>query len=76
MAATSDIIYVTMVAMEMSWTPHGYTLLKVQKKLIICAKYQVNQMNGVESRGKGSDYPPPPPPVIASCVTFYGLCLF
>ena len=32
-----------------------YRLIKVQRKLIACAKYQVNWMNGVKSGGEGSN---------------------
>ena len=35
----------------------GYAKLEVQRKRIICAKYHVNQMNGVESSGEGSHWP-------------------
>ena len=34
----------------------------------ICAKYLVNRMNGVKSRGEGSDSPPP---LMPSCNFFY-----
>ena len=33
------------------------SMWKVQRKLIMCAKYHVNRMNGVESRGEGSGSP-------------------
>ena len=51
MAATGDVIYETMVSIEASWTPRDYAELKVQRKLIVCAKCHINFMNGVESRG-------------------------
>ena len=41
----------------------------MQRKLIKSAKYLVNRMNGVKSRGEGSDLPPPPP-LIPSCNFF------
>ena len=48
MAATYDVIYLTLVA-----------LLKVQRKLIICTKYLVNRMNCVESSRGGGPIDPP-----------------
>ena len=38
--------------------------LKLQRKLIICAKYQVNRMNGVKS---GGECPIDSPPLMPSC---------
>ena len=42
MAAACDVIYVTMVTME-------------TKEAHYMCQYHVNPMNGVESRGEGSD---------------------
>ena len=56
MAAAYDVIYLTIVAMETNQTPRSFAKLKVKMKLVICIKFQVNQMNCVESRkGGGSD---------------------
>ena len=56
MAAACDVIYLTIIAMEINKTPRGFAQLKVQMKLVICTKFQVNGMNCVESRrGGGSD---------------------
>ena len=42
-----------MVAVETNKTASGFKVLKVQKTLIIFAKYLVNRMNAVRSRGEG-----------------------
>ena len=49
MAAACDVIYVTMVTMK-------------TKEVHYMCQYHVNPMNGDESRGEGSDWPPPPMP--------------
>ena len=49
MAATCDVIYVAVFAMETNKTPRGFDYLKVQRKFIICAKCQVNKK---ERKGK------------------------
>ena len=61
MAAACDVIYLNIVAMETNKTPRGCASLKVQMKLAICTKFQVNQMNCVESRRGGGPIDPPPP---------------
>ena len=57
MAAACDVIYLTIVAMESNKTLRCFVSLKVQMKLAMCTKFQVNQMKCVESRrgGAGSD---------------------
>ena len=79
MAAACDVIYLTIVSMETNKTPRGYTYLKVQMKLVICTKFQVNRMNCVEvEEGGGARLTPPP--LKASCNYFFfealGLILF
>ena len=49
--------------METSYAASGFDQSKVQRMLIICAKYLVNRMNQVsEVEGRGPTDPPPPPP--------------
>ena len=71
-AAASDVI----MLLWLPWQPIKQQVvsmkLKAQRTLIICAKYLVNRMNGVKSRGEGSDWPPP---ALCLCVTFFTLCL-
>ena len=55
MAAICDVIYLKIVAMETSYK---------RKKLIIYAKFHVNQTNYVESKGEGSNCSPPPLPSV------------
>ena len=61
MAAACDVIYLTIVAMESNKTLRCFVSLKVQMKLAMCTKFQVNQMKCVESR-RGErgliDFPP------------------
>ena len=47
--------------------------MQVERKLIICANYQVNRMNGIKSGGGGVRLTPPPP--LCLRVTFLRLCL-
>ena len=78
MAAASDVIYMVVVAMETNKTSCVFNKLKVQRKLIICAKYQVNQLNGAKSGEEGSDCLPPPPPALQfmPLCNFLGLCIY
>ena len=47
--------YVAVVAMETNKAVSSSDYLKVQRTLILCARYLVNGMNGVKSRRDASD---------------------
>ena len=59
MAATSDVML-----LWFPWKPVKQQVVSINwkyKEHFIFAKYQVNRMNAVKSRGEGSDWPPPTP---------------
>ena len=70
MAAAIDVI----MLQWLPWKPIKQQVILIKWKYkehsLYVPKYPVNRMNGVKSRGEGSDWPPPPPPM-SSCNSFY-----